>query len=253
MFPKVCLQVQVVDDHEEVLAEPDEVERRGSTSERAAPCKPCGYNSCPCARKRQTTCFLDRVARAVAESETCQTGSGTVTLLSESLASEFDVCAQELELLGVIFHQVLNGAMHDLKAILQGAFVLVANDGGMFYEFVKGMNGAYERISSHVSIVPQYAVRLRRLKTVLAGRCSDGDSWFQFEAGEWCPEENLCGSILHAGHYLEYKCSGLQVGPLGYSDHTDHNPLVVQFARALCPSELLGPLGFPAEPSQPSE
>lgn len=176
-----------------------------------------------------------------------------MTLLSESLASEFDVCAQELELLGVIFHQVLDGAMNDLKAILQGAFVLVANDGGMFYEFVKSMKGAYERISSHVSIVPQYAVRLRRLKTVLAGRCSNGDSWFQFEAGEWCPEENLCGSIRHAGHYLEYKCSGLQVGPLGYSDHTDHNPLVVQFARALCPSELLGPLGFPAEPSQPSQ
>ena len=141
----------------------------------------------------------------------------------------FDISAY-----GVVFHEVLDGAINDLKSILQGAFVLVANDAGMFYEFVKGMHGAYERISSHVSIVPQYAVRLRQLKTVLAGRCSNGDSWFQFEVGEWCPEENLCGSILHAGHYLEYKCSGLRVGPLGYSDHTDHNPLVVQFARALC-------------------
>ena len=135
---------------------------------------------------------------------------------------------------GVVFREVLDGAINDLKSILKGASVPVANDGSMFYEFVKGMHDAYERSSSHVSIVPQYAVRQRQLKTVLAGRCSNGDSWFQFEAGEWCPEENLCGSILHAGHYLEYKCSGLLVGPLGYSDHTDHNPLVVQFARALC-------------------
>jgi len=250
MFFNRCRQVQIVDDHEEVVEEPIEPTREAHHSERAPGCRPCGYTSCPCAKTTKTTTFLDKVARAVEESKTCRTGSGTVHL--ESLASEFDVCAQELELIGVIFHEVLDGAINDLKSILQGAFVLVANDGGMFYEFVKGMHGAYERISSHVSIVPQYAVRLRQLKTVLAGRCSNGDSWFQFEAGEWCPEENLCGSILHAGHYLEYKCSGLQVGPLGYSDHTDHNPLVVHFARALCPSELLEPFGLPAPPSKPS-
>ena len=41
-----------------------------------------------------------------------------------------------------------------------GALVLITNDGGMFYEFVKGMHDAYGRISSHVSTVPQYAERL---------------------------------------------------------------------------------------------
>ena len=103
---------------------------------------------------------------------------------------------------GVVFREVLDGAINDLKSILKGASVPVANDGSMFYEFVKGMHDAYKRSSSHVSIVPQYAVRQRQLKTVLAGRCSNGDSWFQFEAGEWCPEENLCGSILHGGTTL---------------------------------------------------
>ena len=129
--------------------------------------------------------------------------------------------------------------------------MLVTNDGGMFHEFVKGMHDAYERISSHVSIVPQCAVRLRQLKTVLAGRCSNRDSWFQFEAGVWCPEENLCGSILHAGHYLEYKCSGLLVGLLGCSVHTDNNPLVVQSARALYVGAS-GTFGLPATLSKPS-
>ena len=92
-----------------------------------------------------------------------------------------------------------------------GAFVLDTNDGGMFNEFVKDMHDAYKRISSHVSIVPQCAVRLRQLKTVLVGWCSNRDLWFQFEAGDWGPEENLCGSILHVGHYLESECSGLLV------------------------------------------
>ena len=41
-----------------------------------------------------------------------------------------------------------------------GAFVLVTNVGGMFCEFVKGMHVACEHISSHMSIVPQYAERL---------------------------------------------------------------------------------------------
>ena len=78
-----------------------------------------------------------------------------------------------------------------------GAFVLDTNDGGMFYEFAKDMHDAYDHISSHVSIVPQFVVRLRQLKTVLVGWCSNRGLWFQFEAGDWCPEENLYGSILH--------------------------------------------------------
>ena len=46
------------------------------------------------------------------------------------------------------------------------AFVLVTNVGGMFYEFVKGMHDAYKHISSHVSIVPQYAERLNSSRRV---------------------------------------------------------------------------------------
>ena len=47
-------------------------------------------------------------------------------------------------------------AIFDINAYgVVGAFVLVTNDGGMFYVFVKGMHDAYERISSHVSFVPQ--------------------------------------------------------------------------------------------------
>ena len=47
-----------------------------------------------------------------------------------------------------------------------GAFVPDTNDGGMFHEFVKDMHDAYDHISWHVSIVPQFVVRLR---TVLVG------------------------------------------------------------------------------------
>ena len=134
-------------------------------------------------------------------------------------------------------------AIFDINAYgVVGAFVLDTNDGGMFYEFVKDMHDAYERISSHVSIVPQYAVRLRQLKTVLVGWCSNRDSWFQFEAGDWCPEENLCGSILHVGHYLEYKCSGLLVRLwVTLSTQTTTRWLCSLLER--CTSELLEPLG----------
>ena len=47
-----------------------------------------------------------------------------------------------------------------------GAFVLVTNVGGMFYEFVKGMHDAYKHISPHVSIVPQHAERLNSSRRV---------------------------------------------------------------------------------------
>ena len=88
-----------------------------------------------------------------------------------------------------------------------GAFVLDTNDDGMFYEFVKDMHDAYDHISSHVSIVPQSVVRLSQLKTGLEGWCSNRGLWFQFEAGDWYPEENLSSR----GHCPEYGCSGFLV------------------------------------------
>ena len=125
------------------------------------------------------------------------------------------------------------------------AFVLDTNDGGMFYEFVKDMHDAYEHISSHVSIVPQYALRLRQLKTALVGWCSNRDSWFQFEAGDWCPEENLCGPILHVRHYLEYKCSGLLVR-LWVTPSTRTTTRWLCSLLERCTLELLEPFGLPA-------
>lgn len=213
-----------------------------SPAKASAPAEQLPWCLRPCQGRYQPGPFLESVARVVAEAEAKLTPHGTVTLhLPESLesfAAECNLHAAELEIIGTIFYKILDGALDDLRLVLRGAHVLLLGDGGWFHDWIKGLDGAYARVSSHFSSAPQYGVGLVGLKTLLAGRDKSGNSWFQFEANEWHPGGNVCASIQHAGTSLEYFVTGLNIGPFGYSSHTDANPLIKHAAWERFPCSL---------------
>jgi hypothetical protein len=131
--------------------------------------------------------------------------------------------------------------------------------------FISHLQRAAKRASSHRSVAPQYGVpegkllrvsgeakseraslfsRARFLpldrrradgwcaQTVLVGEAdkTTHDTWFQFEANPWDPWHLPLDSFMHMFNYLQYLFTGYQIGPLGSSNHTDSNPLAIEYS-----------------------
>ncbi|OQR99358.1 hypothetical protein ACHHYP_06918 [Achlya hypogyna] len=137
----------------------------------------------------------------------------------------------ERVVLGTLYTQLLGNRGTVLMELLKGAHVVVENDAGVFYGLLKNISTTtYPRISSHVSVATQYAVpQGPLLDTLLTGTTLSNDSWFQFEGANWDPVERPVDSMLHVLNYVEYKIRGVQIGPLGTSEHTDRSPLRIRF------------------------
>ena len=138
----------------------------------------------------------------------------------------------ERQLLGTIYQHVLHENVTALVHVLQGAHVVVQGDHGQLYQAFRKIGHVTERISSHASSAPQYALSPNHyLVTLLVGKTIDSsyDTWFQFEGAAWDPFHHPLDSAIHIFNYIEYKIRGVQVGPFGTSKYTEDNPLVIGF------------------------
>jgi len=119
---------------------------------------------------------------------------------------------------------------HFMREALKGAHIVIKGDEGWFYNWLISSNDAHSRISSHHSKETQYGLHEGKyLKTILTGQTETSDSWFQFERSDWDPFQSPLDSIVHALCWIQYKITGWQVGPLGFSRYVDSDPLVVVY------------------------
>jgi len=165
---------------------------------------------------------------------------------SSSQEEHCDIHPSEALFLGTVFVSLAHKDMTLMDDILNGAHVVVRYDPkfpqyfGWYYRFFTTMQDAYTRTSSHRSSSPQYGIPEGAvLKTLLVGEQPDSptlDSWFQLEGAQWNPLHAPLSSVMHILNYLQYKLTNRQVGPLGTSEHTDSNPVFVDFRPANTPS-----------------
>lgn len=127
-------------------------------------------------------------------------------------------------------HILMNPAM--IQEIYQGAHVIVQGDQGKLYSMIQHQPNLepYERRSSHESQSPQLGVVLEPGNgTLLLGIHKDGHTWFQFEGAAVGLHVSLRENIRHFVDYLKYKLTKRNQGPAGSSEHTDKNPLRLNF------------------------
>lgn len=108
---------------------------------------------------------------------------------------------------------------------LKGANIRL-NDNGELYDKWMELPHRKNRVSSHPSNGSQYAIRGNFLKENLFYiRVEDGRRYtrLQLEA----EPVTLTKTAEHMCTYLRYRCSGLNQGPYGESEHNDRNPLII--------------------------
>ncbi|WP_068468285.1 hypothetical protein [Candidatus Protochlamydia phocaeensis] len=117
--------------------------------------------------------------------------------------------------------------------ILNGAYVLIEDDGKTYQDWTAHLEEKHERPSSHESNAKQYAFRgpiasegLFSKKTItLPDGTKKEATWFQLERYP----AKLGYYIAHLWTWLLYKKTGLNQGPFGSSPHSEKsNPLVLR-------------------------
>lgn len=189
---------------------------------------------------------LEPLLDAFDAAEACQhSGVPTCILeLREKDADHFDLHPAESTLFGLLYWQVANRTRSTMREILCGAHVVVAEDAGAaIYGLLTALPGARERISSHTSDRKQFGIPQGRVISTLLVGANGGSTWFQFEANPWDPWHNLVGTLGHCMDFVRYKFSrsSRNRGPLGKSEMTDAQPLIVGSGSPLAkPSETCG-------------
>lgn len=150
--------------------------------------------------------LLDQVACAVAE--TCAQPTGC----SSRAVKQLGLQALEFNLAATIYCNVAYRDVDDLRDILEGAIGFVIGDFGWLYDVISGMRGAYRCVTPHDSSVPQYALKLSVLGSVVTGRDAQGNSWFQFEPDIAKQGSDWCSGVTAPSDILEFRFSGLS-GP----------------------------------------
>jgi len=179
----------------------------------------------------QTTLHDLMSALLKAEFEQDMVLEGVVDMHGHHL-SALGVLPVERKILGTLYTQLLNKRVKFLVEIMKGAHVIVEQDDGWYYDKFRNLSSStYARISSHFSSEQQYAIpQGYMLDTLLTGKTSGQDSWFQLEGANWDPFYRPFDSFVHVLNYIEYRIRGVQIGPLGTSVHTDKNPLRIPFS-----------------------
>lgn len=189
---------------------------------------------------------LDPLLEAISASRVCyhsQTETCAVEL-GESATARFDLHEAENPLFGFLYAQLGLSDLDGMREVLGGAHVQL-EDGGSAYGFLTQLPGAAKRISSHDSDRAQYGIPEGRIVSTLLVGTLRNHTWFQLEASSWDPWRNPLASLGHVADYLEYKATGMNVGPLGTSRSTEAHPLAlghvgsVQKACPLACSQLL--------------
>lgn len=113
-----------------------------------------------------------------------------------------------------------------LKEIMMGAHVRLADDGHLFEEWSKKIQDKQSRISSHPSDSVQYGIRGPLVKELLFSRVKEKGkvyTWFQLEN-----HPVTFGHIIrHMIDFFKYKIFNENQGPDGSSKATHHNPIII--------------------------
>lgn len=132
--------------------------------------------------------------------------------------------AQDCEILAT-----LTTACQNMTNVLRGAHICFLDDNGTFYTWIKTLEGAQPRLSSHFSTSAVVGVPiLNNVHSILGGTGLGNETWFQLERDAWSWKRPM-KSALHALNFLYYKIMDRQVGPYGTSGFTDRRPILTQF------------------------
>ena len=97
------------------------------------------------------------------------------------------------------------------------------------------MPSAYARKSSHYKQVPlkQYGIYFRDHQLLFGKTSLDGSTWFQmeahgFDAADIYNDPDLF--VYHGQDFLKYRIHQMNVGPFGFSPHTEmFDPLILPY------------------------
>lgn len=110
-------------------------------------------------------------------------------------------------------------------------------DDGYLYHTWSKLPAAIPRFSSHYSEVPiqQYGIYFRDHQMLFGKTSSNGSTWLQMEAHGFDLNDisnNPRLVIYHGQDFLKYKFHGMNVGPFGFSIHTETNdPIIRPYRR----------------------
>ena len=124
-----------------------------------------------------------------------------------------------------------------LKVDLWQGSHIITRDNGYLYDTWSKLPHARPRFSSHYGYVPlqQYGINFLDHQLLFGKTALDGPTWFQMEAHGFEPnalysDPNL--ALYHGQDFVKYRIHGMNVGPFGFSPHTEtQNPIILPFKR----------------------
>ena len=116
----------------------------------------------------------------------------------------------------------------------QGSHVITL-DQGYLYNMWSQLPNARPRFSSHYGKVPmkQYGISFQDHQLLFGKTAVDGSTWFQmeahgFEARNLYEDPDL--AVYHGQDFLKYRVHRMNVGPFGFSPHTETlDPIVLPY------------------------
>ncbi|CAF1102395.1 unnamed protein product [Rotaria sp. Silwood1] len=128
-------------------------------------------------------------------------------------------------------HRLITETSVTLVDLWQGSHV-VTLDHGHLYNTWSQSSSAHPRFSSHYRDVPlqQYGINFRDHQLLFGKTSLRGSTWFQMEAHGFDPNDIFDDPDLiinHGQDFLKYRVHQMNVGPFGFSPHTEmKNPII---------------------------
>lgn len=128
-----------------------------------------------------------------------------------------------------------------LKEIINGAHVVLLDEGEQYHRWEVELERKHTRTSSHDSTHDQYAIRGRFVSELLFSRAeravdTSGQkhqvTWFQIEGH---PINSVASFVLHMRDYFRYRVTGKNQSPYGSSRFTEANPLILRRRSLVSP------------------
>ncbi len=138
------------------------------------------------------------------------------------------VAAMKISAAAAVVVADLRQAGATLIDIWQGSHLIAAGDGGALYEKWRGLT-VTPRTSSHYTSSPtqQYEMLIDGRAAFLFGKTPAGDTWCQAE--DVGKEVSLRSEFWS---FVRYSLAEENIGPLGFSPHVDHLPVILHGASS---------------------
>ncbi|CAF1533020.1 unnamed protein product [Adineta steineri] len=150
---------------------------------------------------------------------------------------EIDKNIQELNLSShqsKFLRRLMNETGISLVDLWQGSHVILL-DNGLLYDLWSKTPAAHPRFSSHYRQIPiqQYGINFRDHQLLFGKTATDGSTWFQMEAHGFDPNDLYNDpdlAVYHGQDFLKYRFHHMNVGPFGFSPHTETtDPIILRY------------------------